>query len=54
MNVIRDAVHPFVKLGLGRQFAVYQEVRDLQKGGVLGQLLNRIAAVPRIPCSPSM
>ena len=30
---------------LGRQFAVHQEVGDLEIAGLLGQLLDRIAAV---------
>ena len=44
-GVIRDVVHPLVELGLRRQLAVQQEVCDLRKGGVLGQLLDGIAAV---------
>ena len=44
-GVIGDAEHPLVKLSLRRQLTVQQQVGDLEKGRVLGQLLDGIAAV---------
>jgi hypothetical protein len=44
-RVVRDLVEPFLALRFRRQFAVDQEVGDVEEGGVLGQLLDRVAAV---------
>ena len=44
----RVAGHDVIELGLlggGRQFAVEQEIAGLQEVAVLGQLLDRVAAV---------
>ena len=38
-------MRPLVELRLGRQLAVDQQVGDLEVGGLLGELLDRIAAV---------
>src|SRR5690606_12309176 len=40
-----DLVREVGQLRGGRQFAVDEQVRDLQEGRVLGQLLDRVAAV---------
>jgi hypothetical protein len=37
-----------------RQFAVQQQVADLEERGLLGQLVDRIAAVQQTPASPSI
>ena len=44
-GVVGDAVVEIVLLRLGRQFAVEQQVADLEEVAVLGQLLDRIAAI---------
>src|SRR5665811_2188188 len=44
-RVKRDFVDPFFMLFAGRKFAVDQEVCHLQKCGMLGELLNGVAAV---------
>ena len=40
-----DVVDPRVQLRLGRQLAVEQQVGDLEEGGVLRELFDRVAAV---------
>ena len=46
MNVwYGDLVLPGLELLRGRQLAVDQQVGDLEVGGVLGQLLDRVAPV---------
>ena len=45
-RVIGDFVHPLVELGLGGQVAVNEQVGHLKVGGLFGQLLDGIAAVP--------
>ena len=42
---VRDVLLPAVQLGRGRQLAEQQQVGDLEVGALLGQLLDRIAAV---------
>ena len=44
-RVVRDAVVEIVLLRRGRQLAVEQQVADLEEVAVLGQLLDRIAAI---------
>ncbi len=44
-RVDRDLVHPVGQLSLRRQRAVDDQVGDLEVGGVLAQLLDRVAAV---------
>ena len=44
-GVARDAVVEIVLLRLRRQFAVEQQIADFQEIAVLGQLVDRIAAV---------
>ena len=44
-GVARDAIVEVVLLGLGRQFAVEQQVADFEEVAVLGQLVDRIAAM---------
>ena len=44
-GVVGDVEGPALELGLGRQLAEDQQVGDLQVGGVLAELLDRIAAV---------
>jgi hypothetical protein len=44
-GVARDAVVEIVLLGFGRQFAVKQQVTDLQEVAMFGQLVDRIAAM---------
>ena len=44
-GVDRDLVRPLVELRLRRQLAVEQQVGDLEVGRLLGELLDRIAAV---------
>ena len=44
-GVAGDAMVEIVLLRRGRQFAVEQQVADLQEVAVLGQLVDRIAAV---------
>lgn len=46
-GVLRDVVLERRELVDGRQLAVDQQVGDLQEGGALGQLLDRVAAVPQ-------
>ena len=48
-RVDRDLVRPVVELLLGRQLAVDQQVGDLEVGRLLGQLLDRVAAVLEDP-----
>jgi hypothetical protein len=43
--VVRDVVGPLLELRLVRQLAVEDEVGDLEVGGLLGELLDRVAAV---------
>ena len=45
VRVVRDVVHPLVVLGLRRQLAVAQQPRDLEEGRLLGELLDRVAAI---------
>ena len=42
---MRDLVLELAELGLGRQVAIDQQVGDFEETRVLGQLLNRIAAI---------
>ena len=44
-GVARDAVVEVGLLRRGRQFAVQQQVAGLQEVAVLGQLLDRVAAI---------
>ena len=44
-RVVGDVVRPVVELGLVRELAVDEEVGDLEVGALLGELLDRIAAV---------
>ena len=44
-RVARHAIVEIVLLRLGRQFAVEQEIADLEEVAVLGELVDRIAAV---------
>ena len=44
-GVARDAVVEIVLLGLGRQFAIEQQVADFEEIAVLGELVDRIAAM---------
>src|SRR6266545_47653 len=43
--VVRDVVRPLLVLGLRRQLALAQQPRHLQESRVLGELLDRVAAV---------
>ena len=52
-GVVGDLVHPLAELRRRRELAVEQEVGHLEVGRLLGQLLDRVAAVARIPASPS-
>ncbi len=45
VGVVGDLVDPGVELVLGRQLAVDQEVRHLEVGGLLAELLDRVPAV---------
>ena len=49
VGVDRDLVLPLVVLLLGGELAVDEEVRDLEVGGVLGEVLDRVAAVLKDP-----
>ena len=44
-GVVGDVVDPAVELGPGRQLAEDQQVGDLEEGGALAELLDRVAAV---------
>ena len=44
-RVMGDGVAEILHLRLGRQFAVQQQIADLQKVGMFGQLVDRIAAI---------
>ena len=44
-RVAGDAIVEIVLLRLGRQFAVEQQIADLEEVAVLGELVDRIAAV---------
>ena len=44
-GVARDAIVEVRLLGGGRQFAVEQQIAGLEEVAVLGQLLDRIAAI---------
>ena len=44
-GVARDGVAEVLEPALGRQLAVEQQVADLDEVGILGQLLDRIAAI---------
>ena len=48
-RVVGDVVDELLLLLGGRQLAVEQQVGDLQEVAVLGQLLDRIAAVEQHP-----
>ena len=48
-RVVGDLVHPRVVLRLRRQGAVHQQVGDLEEVGLLGQLLDGVAAVLEDP-----
>ena len=43
-----DLVGEAVELGSGREFAEEQQVGDLEEGGLLGELLDRVAAVAQV------
>jgi hypothetical protein len=43
--VVRDGVVELLKLGLGRQFAVEQQVADLEEVGFLRELIDGLSAV---------
>ena len=45
VGVVLDRLGPLVELRLGRQLALAQQVGHLEEAGLLGQLLDRIAAV---------
>ena len=45
VGVVGDVEHPAVELRLGRQLAEDQQVGDLEEGGALAELLDRVAAV---------
>src|SRR5438105_15966538 len=48
-RVMGDLVHPRVELGCRGQLAVQQEVCRFQEGALLGELLDRVAAVTQDP-----
>jgi hypothetical protein len=48
-RVDRDVVGPLVELGLGRKLAVDEQVRHLEVGRLLAQVLDRVAAVLEDP-----
>src|ERR1022692_1140988 len=48
-GVAGDALHPLLEFRRGGQLAVEKEVRYLQECAVLGQLLDRISAIPEDP-----
>jgi len=52
-RVHRDLVAPRLEFHRRRQLTVQQQVRDLEIRRVFGQLLDGIAAVRRMPSSPS-
>ena len=52
VRVVRDLVHEFVQFGLGRQFSVQEQIRDLEEGAAFRKLLDRISAVPKNPFPP--
>jgi hypothetical protein len=45
VGVVADVVGPLLELRRGRQFAGDEQVRDLEEARVLGDLLDRVAAV---------
>src|SRR5450756_2040476 len=45
IGVERDFVHELVILLLGRQLTVAKQPRDLEEGGILRELLYRVAAI---------
>ena len=45
VGVVGDVEDPAVELGAGRQLAEDQQVGDLEEGGALAELLDRVAAV---------
>ena len=51
-RVNRDLLHPIGELALGGERAVDQQICDLQVGGVLAQLLDRVAAMLEDPGLP--
>ena len=48
-RVVGDLLDPRLRLGRARQLAVQQQVGDLQERAVLGQFLDRVAAVAQDP-----
>lgn len=46
-RVARDAVVEILLLRLGRQFAIEQQVTDLEEVAVFGELVDRIAAMQK-------
>ena len=48
-RVVGDLPCPLVERLLGRQLAAHQEIRDLEERPLLGELLDRIAAIPEDP-----
>jgi hypothetical protein len=44
----------FCFCALVRQFPVQQQIAGLEEVALLGELLDRVAAVQRIPASPSI
>jgi hypothetical protein len=53
-GVARDAIDEVRLLARGRQFTVEQQVAGLEEVAVLGQLLDRVAAIEQDPSSPSI
>jgi len=53
-GVAADVARECLELGLRGQLAVDEQVADLEEGRLLGELVDRNAAVGRIPASPSM
>jgi hypothetical protein len=53
-RVLADLGLPAVELVRGRQLAVDEQPGDLEEAGLLGELLDRVAAVAQDAASPSM
>jgi hypothetical protein len=49
-GVVRDVVCPFGHLIAGGQLAVQEQIRNFEKCGVLGKLLDRVAAISQDAC----
>ena len=50
VRVVRDVGRPLLELRLVGQLALQQQVRDLEVGRLLGQLLDRVPAVAQDAC----